>query len=40
MEETESRDFIPEEYKFAHEYCFFLVVISKMVDWGSNPTWE
>ncbi len=24
MEEPKPRDFIPEEYKFAHEYCFFL----------------
>src|SRR5262245_53205191 len=24
MEESEARDFIPEEHKFAHEYCFFL----------------
>ncbi len=24
MEEDNPRDFIPEEYKFAHEYCFFL----------------
>lgn len=24
MEESTSRNFIPEEYKFAHEYCFFL----------------
>lgn len=24
MEESEPRNFIPEEYKFAHEYCFFL----------------
>ena len=24
MEENTHRDFIPEKYKFAHEYCFFL----------------
>jgi len=24
MEESTTRNFIPEEYKFAHEYCFFL----------------
>jgi hypothetical protein len=37
MEEANPRDFVPEKYKFAHEYCFFLHdILAEIVIFGEQ----